>query len=630
MAANNSAQSLSELARTRLEDLAVRALLQAGEPLRSSGLAEIAFPGTRLSGDLWRHELEQSERIYLTEDRRWNLTACRPATGRTVEGTIEALLKAADVPIHKEQIAKAVLVVRGAAGAARITPTVFTLLETRDKYIEVGDGEYGLAEWLIDTSGGEEELVIMENFLDQEPDFASTQETFAAAGLAPGTPPLQVCQRLLADAGKPVSFRVLSFFCWKVNPNKFAGVELLRDLWASDTVAPLFPGRWCSAELMQKLHAEILQVSRDVARTSRPALGTVADLDSLLAAKIPESAVVTLSEEDIAPVLQLAHDTQTPIDLVHTLAESFETYPADDSFVPMAQALAARLNRDSRLQLVGPGLWVFQEQIPAEATRVPDGIEPVMVEARTIDGEMIDALLEDAAFDSTLTKVVRDPYWEDFGEEDEIIRVPQNKQSREELVYTVLYHHYQTGTCKLRKMDETFFPDSPALLRIVIADDGSGDHEAWVNRETGLITGLKNLYDARLQPSGSTFRLTKTPDAGVYQFALDPELHPQAGIGPARLDELQQLAAEERSQTVMRTMLDIMKDLFILTPKGFEFVTLWAELNVIRRTSKRLVASTLASYPCFYERKGKAHLWSYDDRKSDQGRLRVVKKHMRK
>jgi len=381
---------------------------------------------------------------------------------------------------------------------------------------------------------------------------------------------------------------------------------------------------------VQALRTEILQVSREVARTARPAIGSVADLDSLLAAKVPESATVTLTDEDLAPMLQLANETQTPIDLVHTLAESFETYPADDSFVPMAQALAARLNSDSRLQLVGPGLWVFRDQVPAEATQVPQELEPVMVETRTIDGELIDALLEDAGLDASLAKAVRDPYWEDFGEEDEVIRVPQSKQTGGELVYTVLYHHFQAGTLKIRKMDESFFPANPPLQRVVVVDDQSGEYVAWVNREAGLVTGLKDLYQARLQPSGSTFRLAKTPDAGVLQFTVEPDPHPEAGIDPTRLDELQQFATDERSQAAMRTVVDIMKDLFILTPKGFDFLTLWAELNVVRRTSKRLVASTLSSYPCFYARKSKTRPWSYDDRKADQGRLRVVKKHLRK
>ena len=94
--------------------------------------------------------------------------------------------------------------------------------------------------------------------------------------------------------------------------------------------------------------------------------------------------------------------------------------------------------------------------------------------------------------------------------------------------------------------------------------------------------------------------------------------------------ELQQIAADERARPQVRTLFDLMMDLFILTPKGFDFYTLWAELNVIRRTSKRLVASTLSSYPCFYARKGKANAWTFDDRKADQGRRRDVKKHMRK
>jgi len=438
-----------------------------------------------------------------------------------------------------------------------------------------------------------------------------------------------VCQAVLETAGVPVAFRVLSFFCWEANPKTFDPVEVLNALDADPSLRPLSPGRWCAEPLWKTLESQALDLAREAARNARPAVGAVTDLDSLLAAKVPESAAASFTDEEIAEVIQVSGTTGGPINLVMALADLFETYPSDQNFVPAAQAFAKRFNKDPRFVLVGPGIWIAADAVPAGVDQVPPSLVPVVVETQTIDAEPIDALLEDPGLDGTLSSLVRDPYWEDFGEEDEVVRVPQNKQSSEELIYTVLYHHYQAGTMKVRQMDAAFFPEKPRLQRLLIVDEVSGEHEAWLDRENGLIHGLRPLYEARLQPSGSTFLLTRTAEAGVYQFTLrDP--HGQTTLEEGRLQELAQLAQEESQRPEKWTLLDLMTDLFILTPKGYDFYTLCAEVNVLRRSSKRLVASTLSSYPRFYARKSKSQPWSLDDRKSDQGRLRVVKKHLRK
>jgi len=626
LASNIPTEQLTELTKTHLEDVGVKALIAEGRPLRSAELSEAALDGARLVGDLWRQYLEKSERLVLTEDRHWDLAVRRPARGRTVDGTIADLLRAANVPVHVERIIQVVSTAKGQS-TEQVGPAVRNLLGSREKYVEVLPEHFAPEDWFLDVTAGDEELVVMENFLDQEPGFQELREGVGRQPL--GRRSVEVCKAVIDAAGAPVPFRVLCFFCWKANPKGFDPAGVLRELLESGALAPLYPSRWCDSALVQGLRTELLKQSRELATSARPAVGKVADLDSLLAARVPESAAVTLREQDMLQILQMAEEAGAAVSLVATLSEVFEIYPADGAFVPAAQAFAARLGRDERYQLAGPGLWVLKQHVPPEATEVPAGLEPVAQEARTISNELIDALLEDPGLEGALKSEVRDPYWEDFGEEDEVLRVPQNKQSGDELRYAVLYHHYLAGTMKVRKMDEKFFPGNPKLQRVVLIDEQGRDHVAWVNLTAGLLTGLRGIYESRLQPSGSTLKLTKTDETNVFEFQIEAELDALTGIEASRLAELHQLAQQERSRPEPRTLLDIMTDLFILTPRGFDFHTLWAELNVIRRTSKRLVASTLSSYPCFYSRKSKSYPWSYDERKADQGRRREVKKHMR-
>jgi hypothetical protein len=64
--------------------------------------------------------------------------------------------------------------------------------------------------------------------------------------------------------------------------------------------------------------------------------------------------------------------------------------------------------------------------------------------------------------------------------------------------------------------------------------------------------------------------------------------------------------------------------------KGFAFMTLWAEVNVIRRTTRRVVASNLASYHSFFQRPPGSDVWIFDERKVTQGRKKTKRKYLRR
>jgi hypothetical protein len=59
-------------------------------------------------------------------------------------------------------------------------------------------------------------------------------------------------------------------------------------------------------------------------------------------------------------------------------------------------------------------------------------------------------------------------------------------------------------------------------------------------------------------------------------------------------------------------------------------MTLWAEVNVVRRTARRVVASDLASYHCFYQRPPGSDVWVFDERKVSQGRKKTKRKYLRR
>jgi hypothetical protein len=65
---------------------------------------------------------------------------------------------------------------------------------------------------------------------------------------------------------------------------------------------------------------------------------------------------------------------------------------------------------------------------------------------------------------------------------------------------------------------------------------------------------------------------------------------------------------------------------------GMELPSLWAEVNMVRRTSKRLLVSVLSGYHCFYfkQRGPKQILWRFDADRLDQGFMRNKRKYVRR
>jgi len=91
------------------------------------------------------------------------------------------------------------------------------------------------------------------------------------------------------------------------------------------------------------------------------------------------------------------------------------------------------------------------------------------------------------------------------------------------------------------------------------------------------------------------------------------------------LNKLRRAAAKEQL-----SVLEIMQRVLAGCEKGLPFMTVWAEVNVIRRTTRRVVASNLASYHCFYQKPANSDMWVFDERKVTQGRKKTKRKFVRR
>ena len=85
-------------------------------------------------------------------------------------------------------------------------------------------------------------------------------------------------------------------------------------------------------------------------------------------------------------------------------------------------------------------------------------------------------------------------------------------------------------------------------------------------------------------------------------------------ISRNRINEL--LTLQERAENESLPTFEIMREIMEHYRKGIEYITLLTEINIVRRVSRRLVASLLSEYHCYFQRGG---AWVYDATKLTQG-----------
>jgi hypothetical protein len=188
------------------------------------------------------------------------------------------------------------------------------------------------------------------------------------------------------------------------------------------------------------------------------------------------------------------------------------------------------------------------------------------------------------------------------------------------------YHHKEAGTMPLIQFHPGFFGKDPSIIQITLVSEGVR-REVWINNETRLMYGLKDCFTSDMPVSGAAFEIHKTERPGEYRFIYDNRTDPLVFVPTSRLLELLELKNEADSAET--TIFDIIVRILEHYKKGIGFVSLFTEVNLVRRVTRRLVASVLSSYHCFHTR-GKTGEWQYDSKKRSQGFNKAKRKYIKK
>lgn len=588
-------------------------MLEADEPLRTADVARLAAErlGLQLTeeelgglGSLVRLVLD-SDPLYSQSNRRWDLALrMGRAEGdrrKPVERSLEDFVDLIGHPVDTRPLG-----VLAAAVYGRLPEYYEKMLRriapSHERFFLLEDDRIAVSRWLLDLFSDEPEDVEADNFTDPD-------RPRALAALAEGISaehPADFARELVLRAGEPVDGRALQYVTWQRFPDVDL-VQLFVDMSHDEELVQERGPTWVSAAE----HARAVEAIRGLVRAPE-------QLGELVAASLPAEeeelailapTVARVSDDDLNQVYLYVQSEERTYRLPELLQQVLEAFPGSRTYADIHESLGARMREDPRFQWVGGERFRLAGTIPAEVEALPENFtfdEDVYLGA---DGEELDRLVELRDWKGGLEEQIQHPLVQDLGDDD---TVPGPAPT--EVSFSPQLHHYVAGVCYVPRMAQGFFPRTPDILQVSLLTAAGERLEVWVNNRFGLVSGLKEWYDANLPWLGGTFSLARTESPEEYRLIHTGELNPLMHIPLDRLQQL--LALRSEAATERLPLTDVVTRILRLYEEGLHFVTLFAAVNVVRRTRRSTLASMLSSQRFFVQASPESAVWQYDEKRA--------------
>ena len=585
------------------EDLVHGGLLEAGEPVKASEAA-------RLSGSdsvdlkLARVVLASNPRRFASTDRKWTVWTRFAGPDRATERNLEETLESYGLPASRDALAREL-----AAIYDRPTEIYETMLDrilsNTDRYFAVGDGRFGITSWLLDASSENEEDILFDNYLT-EADAARFKSDAGKLDAAD----LDGIVKFLDKVKEPVPNRLLQFYAWKSNPNRFNAVSLFNAMLKDGRAVYLSSGDWIGPKAVEKLRGFFGAISER----------EVDEYGEQKAAEAQMPLVVT--DEDAAQLVQKVIKGKGTAFAAKLLEDIFEVSPGEGTYDQDLATVIDSLRRDERVVWVGADRFVPAGSIPEYVFSVPELLHFNTGHYTDAEGNDVDLVLEDDGFDGGLHREILSPLAQDVLDEELVFDPEPNPPVTTRCV--LKFHHKEIGTLPLCQFASGFFPVNAPVVQAEIVLPSGHVAEVWINNEARLVFGLLDWYHTLPVDSGAVFYLERqAPDKYILTYGEETE--PAMFISRNRVNELMELG--QRAEDEELPTFDILREIMEHYRKGIDYLTLLTEVNIARRTHRRLVASLLSGYHCFFQRGG---AWVYDAKKLSQGFDRSKRKYLKK
>ncbi len=338
--------------------------------------------------------------------------------------------------------------------------------------------------------------------------------------------------------------------------------------------------------------------------------------------ELDDAAPIEVKAEDVDRLIKKILGSEPSTTATKLLEEFYEITPSNKTFPDDLANMMSSLQADARVTWVGGDRFQQAGLVPDFVNEVPEPFKFVESGIKDEEGEFVDVELTDDGLSSSLRKLLSHPLATDVLDED-ILPAPKTMPESVRLVLKSI--HRELGTFPLCQLPTAWLDSDPKIQELILIDENGRELQVWVNQDARLMFGLIEWWFDQPIESGGVFTLTKTTKPNVLEFAWMDQPDPVVYISSQRMEELRQIGARAESMSTLDILVEVMGH----WPKGADYLTILAEVNVVRRSSRRLVASLLSSYQCFYQRSG-SPVWHYDAKKLEQGFDKTKRKFVKK
>jgi hypothetical protein len=594
---------LEDIERTAADQVVLAGIAHVESTLRLGELSEwVSAKGVSASG--LRALLSTNPDRYAYHDRRWVPVARVSAAESPLNEFIRETLRLYGGPMDLQTLALEVSKGRGVS-VEFAESSLPRILSADPSLLYLPSGHAALAEWTFVASDESEADAIFLNDLSEEEvtRWANSIGRIDFSDIRHGV------QSSLRHA--PIPLKVIGFYAWRqLNPpdpyvkGRYDAAALL--------AAALEVGAFYAADGCLYPGSEVAGWIQSAVRKAER-MAPVIDVE--------DTAPLEFGPDEVAEMVERILASPVSVSLTDLLMEKYDLTPADRTYPEdLANAMAA-VEATGQVWYVGGDRYRQPDSAPEIVKVIPPVFEFVNYDFRDQDDQPIDVELSDDGFSSALRKEMQLPVAMDVLDEDP--QVPPKKQPQT-LSLVLRSHHRELGTFPLCQFPPGWFDAEPSLQELVFRDAMGRELYVWLNHETRLLYNLVDWWFEQEIESGAVFSLTKTERPNVFEFAWEEQPDPLLYISSERMEELRDLAARSAELSTYEILMEIVGH----HPKGVDYLTALAETNVVRRTTRRLVASLLTGYHCFYQRSGST-VWHFDPKRVDQGFDKAKRKYIR-
>lgn len=602
------------LASELLTTLLHRALVRLGEPARIGDIVREVGDET-VTPALARRQMETQPRRFAAVDRRWDITSRYLDKTKPLERTLEEVIAIYGAPIPTDDVAGELAQITGRVKEA-YTEVAARLLRGAPFFPIAGGLAYGLRSWLLDLTSEREDDILFYNYLSAEK-LAPFQS--AASGMDWDGNPTGAAHTLVSmGGGQPVDNRILQYFAWKSLGEEFDGAAIY-DAVATDreTFLALSDHRWLLRESLAPVQA-LWRTQAEAAALSAPDEPAAA-VEAAPAIAVPAKPL-EVTDEDAEELRSYFDGREEFARTGDLLTQIFEIRPGSPTFAADTETLTAYLRtQPDDFQWVGADRFRAPGTLPPYIGQLPESLTfPALPRFETADGEILDQMLSDAGLEAGLQEEILDPVAQDVNDQDpaDVTLWPEGATAdAPRLRLVVKAHHKEIGTFPLAQVPPGFFPQEPPIAELTLRDAAGNGYPIYVDSDVQLVYGLFDVYSEVAAESGAVVYLEKTDKPDEYKFTDENETDASVFVSPARMEELLDFRNEVEGGAPISTY-DIARRILTNYGKGVSFLTLLTEVNLVRRTPRRLLASVLSGYSAFHRG---ANKWRFDAKKEPEG-----------